>query len=100
MCIELRSNISFIAVICIYTALDTVLGLNSMYIKNFRTFCDMHIWADFFRYVNWHNNAFHVQKNMILSSLLLYYEDYEEEGKWNQSMDQILHFLNQTKASF
>lgn len=56
-------------------------------------------WADFFRYVNWHNNAFHVQKNMNLSSLLLYYDDYEEEGKWNQSMDQILHFLNQTKGT-
>ena len=37
MFIELRPNISYISVICIYTAIDIVFGLNSMYIKSNRT---------------------------------------------------------------
>jgi hypothetical protein len=35
---------------------------------------------------------------MRLPTLTLYYEDYEEEDKWNVSMNTILQFLNQTKG--
>jgi hypothetical protein len=54
-------------------------------------------WADFFRFVNWHNNAFHVQSNLHLPSLILYYEEYEDD--WTTNMNHILQFLNQTKAT-
>lgn len=47
--------------------------------------------TEFFRYIQWHNNAFTTIHNMGISSLTVHYGDYETH--FNQTIDRILHFL-------
>lgn len=47
--------------------------------------------ADFFRYVQWHNNAFAVIRELGIPVMHLHYSDYKE--RFEQTLDNILTFL-------
>ena len=49
--------------------------------------------SDWFRYVQWHNNALEMIESQGLETLVLYYEDYTEH--FNATVDSILSFLEQ-----
>jgi hypothetical protein len=46
---------------------------------------------DFFRYVQWHNNAFSLARDMELPVLILHYEEYSEN--FEKARDKVLDFL-------
>jgi len=48
-------------------------------------------YADFYRYVQWHNQAFNLTHHLDVPSLILHYEDYHEE--FNGTVSKILEFL-------
>lgn len=47
--------------------------------------------ADFYRYIQWHNNAFDVIEKMSIPYMILHYEDFAL--LFNSTKDQILKFL-------
>jgi hypothetical protein len=57
--------------------------------------------SEFFRYVQWHNNAFRLnyrlEKKYGTESLVLHYEDYSE--RFNITMDSVLSFLELSQES-
>ena len=52
--------------------------------------------ADWFRWVHWHNHAFHMSRRhrTNISTLVLHYDDYRSE--FNQTVQRLLDFLNMT----
>ena len=53
--------------------------------------------ADFFRYSQWHNNAFEATQIWNKSSLVMYYEDYST--KYNETVSRLLEYLEQEWVS-
>jgi len=52
-------------------------------------------YADFYRFITWHNYAQQMVETYPVSSLLIYYEDYDcTHGRGNQTMHELLQFLN------
>ena len=49
--------------------------------------------SDWYRYVQWHNNALEMIESQRLQTLVVYYEDYTE--RFNATVDSILSFLEQ-----
>lgn len=52
-------------------------------------------YLEFFKYVHWHNNAFHMIEKLNLPSLILHYEEYDQD--YNATEENILKFLNLEK---
>jgi hypothetical protein len=48
-------------------------------------------YAEFFRYVQWHNNAFAVSRDMGLPTLILHYSDYRDNIE--DTIERLLTFL-------
>jgi len=60
-------------------------------------------YADFYRYAMWHNYAESLVHSYNVSSLLIHYEDYDCTRGGNETMNQLLEFLNLSpyvKSSF
>lgn len=47
--------------------------------------------SDFYRYIQWHNNAYEVTQKMNLPTLILHYEDYQKD--YNDIHTKLSHFL-------
>lgn len=47
--------------------------------------------AEFFRYTQWHNRAFQVTEKMDIPTLIIHYEDYDDDI--NQTISRIASFL-------
>merc|ERR1712151_250513 len=52
-------------------------------------------YLEFFKYVHWHNNAFHVSERLNIPSLTIHYEEYHQD--YNATEEHILKFLNLEK---
>ena len=52
--------------------------------------------AEFYRYVQWHNNAFIMCKEMSIPVMLLHYRDYSNH--FEETLDKILDFLEVHRA--
>ena len=55
--------------------------------------------ADFLRYVEWHNLAFYVTRDLALDELVVHYEDYNnhrdnDTSSFNATVDALLDFLH------
>jgi len=50
--------------------------------------------ADFLRYVEWHNLAFWVTRDLELDELIVHYEDYNQDTSFNATVDALLEFLH------
>eukprot|EP00591_Stephanopyxis_turris_P009639 CAMPEP_0195526934 /NCGR_PEP_ID=MMETSP0794_2-20130614/28268_1 /TAXON_ID=515487 /ORGANISM="Stephanopyxis turris, Strain CCMP 815" /LENGTH=309 /DNA_ID=CAMNT_0040657725 /DNA_START=277 /DNA_END=1206 /DNA_ORIENTATION=- len=47
--------------------------------------------ADFFRYVQWHNYAFEITKNLSIPAHILHYEDYRDD--FDGTLSSVMDFL-------
>jgi len=52
-------------------------------------------YMEFYKYVHWHNNAFHVSEKLNIPSLIVHYEEYNHD--YNATERNILEFLNLEK---
>jgi len=48
--------------------------------------------AAFFVYIQWHNLAIQVQQQLHIPTLIVYYEDYQQD--WNHTIQRIFDFLH------
>lgn len=54
--------------------------------------------ADFFRYIQWHNNAAITARDMRRQRLIIFYESWHY--RWNNTMWQISEFLRQERLQY
>lgn len=47
--------------------------------------------AEFYRYVQWHNLAFSVSRDMGIPTLIVHYQDYRDD--WDNTVSRLLNFL-------
>ena len=62
-----------------------------LYYANIPNLDDIPCHAEFFRYTQWHNRAFQVIKKMDIPSLILHYEDYDEN--FDETISKVASFL-------